>query len=75
MIRILLFGSLADKLGQREIMLSIDHGMCLGDIAKEIGCDGLPLLLFAINQQQETNREIMVQDGDEVAIMPPFSGG
>jgi len=75
MIRVLLFGALADKLGQREIMLPVDDGMPLHEVAQQIGCEGFPTLLFAVNQQQETNREIMVHNGDEVAIMPPFSGG
>jgi len=75
MIRILLFGALADKLGQREVLLSVDDGMPLHEVAQQVGCEAFPTLLFAINQQQETNHDTMVFNGDEVAIMPPFSGG
>jgi molybdopterin converting factor small subunit len=80
MIRVVLFGMLKDKAGCREIMLnSTDKERRLSDIVEEVkerylkgGATG-PLII-AVNESQ-ADPETIVKDGDEVAIMPPFSGG
>jgi molybdopterin synthase sulfur carrier subunit len=79
MIRVVLFGMLSEKAGRREIMLdSKDKERKLSDIVKEVkelylkGATGP--LIFAVNERQ-ADPQTSVKDGDEVAIMPPFSGG
>ncbi len=74
MIKILFFGSIAAKIGRREMM--IDRcGLTLADVVKEAGLETFKPLLVAVNQQQEHDLNILIQDGDEVAMMPPFAGG
>ncbi len=75
MIRILFFGSIASKAGQREMLLPAESCSTLADVVKLAGCDTFKPLLVAVNQQQEHDLSTLVHDGDEVAMMPPFSGG
>ncbi len=79
MIRILLFGTLAQKAGKREIEIeAVPDGKAVSLIAEEItraylgGEAGIYML--AVNGEQ-VKPDAVVKDGDEVAIMPPFSGG
>jgi molybdopterin synthase sulfur carrier subunit len=79
MIRIVLFGMLKDKAGCREIMLnSTGEERKLSDIVEEVKerylKGALGPLVIAVNESQ-ADLETTVKDGDEVAIMPPFSGG
>jgi molybdopterin converting factor small subunit len=78
-IKVVLFGMLADRAGRREIMLEAPEGeRKLSDIVEEVkksylkGASGP--LIFAVNECQ-ADPETNVKDGDEVAIMPPFAGG
>ena len=75
MIKILFFGSIADKLGKRDCMLSGCEYMTIDDVLEAVGCVGVQPLLVAVNQEQTHDMDYLVQDGDEVALMPPFSGG
>ena len=79
MIRVLLFGTLSQKAGVREIDIDPgDGGKVVADVVKEVlenylgGEAGVYML--AVNETQATP-ETAVGDGDEVAMMPPFSGG
>lgn len=74
-VRVLFFGSLADKLGQRERAVPVKEHMTLADVVDAVGCVDFKPLMLALNQQQVTDMDVSVVDGDEVAIMPPFSGG
>ncbi len=74
-VRVLFFGSLADKLGQRECSVPATECMTLADLVRLVKCECFSPLLLAVNQQQVTDATTMITDGDEVAIMPPFSGG
>lgn len=75
MIKVLFFGSIAGKVGRREMLLIAESCSSLSDVVKQSGCDGFKPLLVALNQQQEFDLSTAVVDGDEVALMPPFSGG
>jgi molybdopterin converting factor small subunit len=81
MIKVILFGMLAQKAGRREIMINTEgkeNEVKLSDIVTEVkekylkGASGP--LIYAVNEEQ-SDPETVVMDGDEVAIMPPFSGG
>ncbi len=79
MIRVLFFGMLATKTGTREAELELKkQGATVSDVLDEVRrrFDGFPdgPLLFAVNEEQ-ADLSSPVKDGDEVAIMPPFSGG
>ncbi len=75
MIKVLFFGSIADKLGKRDCILSVCEYMTIDDVLEAVGCVGVQPLLVAVNQEQVQDMNYIVQDGDEVALMPPFSGG
>jgi len=72
-ISVLFFGMIADKVGQQSTTLQGD--MMLGDVIAAVGCADIKPLLVAVNQELVTDMSMMVKDGDEVALMPPFSGG
>jgi len=74
-VRVLLFGMIASKLGQHEMILSDVDDMTINDIVSLVKCDQFYPLLLAVNQEQVHDLNYVVQDGDEVALMPPFSGG
>jgi molybdopterin converting factor small subunit len=79
MIKILLFGSLAKQAGLREIEIEAKaEGVKLSEIIEEVKRDYIKgeagVYMTAVNEEQATLDKI-VMDGDEVAIMPPFSGG
>jgi len=75
MIKVLLFGSVAAKLGKGECVLDTGDPMRIGDVVALVGCGDVKPLLVAVNQEQVNDMNMIVNDGDEVALMPPFSGG
>jgi len=79
MIKILLFGSLAKQAGLREIELEASAGgRKLSEIIEEVKRDYIKgeagVYMTAVNEEQAAPGKV-VYDGDEVAILPPFSGG
>jgi molybdopterin converting factor small subunit len=78
-IRVLLFGTLAAKAKSREIEIEAtkEISVVADVLAKVVGdyLDGdAGVYMLALNETQ-AKPETPVKDGDEVAIMPPFSGG
>ncbi|MDQ6962007.1 MAG: MoaD/ThiS family protein [Mariprofundaceae bacterium] len=73
MIKVLFFGYIADQMGRRSLCL--EGNQSLADVMKAVGCDASMPLLLAVNQEQVRDVDMIIQNGDEVAIMPPFSGG
>ncbi len=74
-VKVLIFGSIADRLGKRECCLDAGEAMTVADVIAAVGCGDCESLLLAVNQEQISDMELPVHDGDEVALMPPFSGG
>ncbi len=73
-VRVLLFGALAQRLGRKHLELPAEQS--LGDLLRAIGCaDGKDRVIVAVNHEQVHDLQRIVHAGDEVAIMPPFSGG
>ncbi len=75
MIKVLFFGMIADQLKQRDMELPALAGMNIADVISAVACDGYKPLFVALNQEQVNDMSLVVNDGDEVALMPPFSGG
>jgi len=79
-VKILLFGAAADRAGTRQTELSVREGTTLGDLwpAPADRHPGLaPMrdtLAFAVNGEY-ARAEDKVAPGDEVAVLPPVSGG
>jgi molybdopterin synthase sulfur carrier subunit len=84
MIRVLLFARLADLAKTRESDFdSPEGGIRLDELIRQVvvrfpaleASLAQPRLLFTAINQQQARLDEQVKDGEEVAIMPPFSGG
>jgi len=75
MVKILFFGHIAEQQGRREVELALDGKLTLAALLASLDIDSEGSFLLAVNQQQVDDLSIQITDGDEVAIMPPFSGG
>jgi molybdopterin converting factor small subunit len=78
-VRVLLFGSYAETLGFDEIELSLDPPATVGDALERLralpGGERLPPKpLCALNLSQ-ASADASLSGGDELAILPPLSGG
>lgn len=77
MIRILLFGVLAEKAGIKEI--SMTGSKTLDVLLKEI-YSSYPSLSKAkfkisVNKTLISDLTVFIEEGSELALLPPFSGG
>jgi molybdopterin synthase catalytic subunit len=67
------FAGLRERAGWSE--KEIDVVGCVGDVWAELGLGDEPAgLLYAVNQEY-ADRDRKLVDGDEVALIPPVSGG
>jgi molybdopterin synthase catalytic subunit/molybdopterin converting factor small subunit len=81
MITVKLFAMLRDKAGISEIILA-DRPATVGDLMERVGerCPGIKdilacgRILVSLNQEF-VKQDAVLNDGDEVGLMPPFSGG
>ena len=78
-IRVQLFASYAERLGQSVIELPAEGLRTAGDVLDRLralprGSAIGPSTLVAVNLRHAP-RETPVKSGDEVAIMPPLAGG
>ncbi len=80
MIKVLLFGAAADRAGTRETEIQVDDGVTLAELWPLLAerHPGLaPMrhtLAFAVNGEYARG-DAGVSSGDEVAVLPPVSGG
>ncbi len=74
-VKALFFGAIADKLGKHVSLLPASDVHVAADVVKAVGCEDFAPLLIAINQTQVNDMQTPIKAGDEIAIMPPFSGG
>jgi molybdopterin converting factor small subunit len=76
-IKMLMFGPLAEKMGTREIDVSLVEGTSLNDLAIQFELiDFLSSgLRVAIDGNLEGDLSILLHDAAEVAFLPPVSGG
>ncbi len=79
-IRVRLFASVKDVVGQRELFLELPEGTTVAELLLRFTADhprlaGLaPSLMLAVNREYvEGTRKLA--EGDEVAFIPPVSGG
>lgn len=79
-VKVLLFGAAADRAGLRQTELPMDDDATLGDLWPVL-VDQYPglvpmrdTLAFAVNGEY-ARMEDPVSPGDEVAVLPPVSGG
>ena len=79
-VKVLLFGAAAHRAGTRQTKVSINHVATLGGLWSVLA-DQHPRLVpmretlaFAVNGEY-ARMEDTVSPGDEVAVLPPVSGG
>ena len=74
-VTVRLFAALRERAGSGRRELDLPEGAIAGDVfaALEIG-DEPPGLAYAVNQEY-AERSAVLKDGDEVALIPPVSGG
>ena len=79
-VKVLFFGLLKDLAGRPEVQAEFPEGTTVGDIAAHFSAaipgfqPVLPSVLLARNQEFAAAGTVVV-DGDEVAFLPPVSGG
>ncbi len=76
-VKLLMFGPLAEKMGTREIDVSLVQGTSLNDLAMQFELvDMLSSgLRVAIDGHLESDLTKLLHDDAEVAFLPPVSGG
>ncbi len=80
MIEVLLFGAAADRAGTRKVQLDLERSTTLREVWPLLA-DRYPelssmrdTLAFAVNGEY-ARMDGRVEPGDEVAVLPPVSGG
>ncbi len=82
MISVLLFGRLGDMRDRAELQVAWQQGMCLRQLAAEVSAGHWelerelesPQTLISVNQAL-VRWDHPIEDGDEVAFLPPVTGG
>src|SRR5258708_12723257 len=79
-VHVLFFGMLKDLVGKASDTLDLDPGASVGDLLAHYETqiprlrESLPSLALAVNQEY-ASAETKLRPNDEVAILPPVSGG
>jgi len=79
-IRVRLFASVKDIIGRREVVLELPEGTTASELLHRLAVDHprlhalMPSLLLAVNREYVESTRVL-RDGDEVAFIPPVSGG
>jgi MoaE-MoaD fusion protein len=78
--KVLLFANFRERVGEKQVQVSLPAGALVSDLRSKLVAD-YPVLdklmdsaLVAVNRQFAFDDEVL-QDGAEVAIFPPVSGG
>ena len=78
-IEVLMFASYREKVGVGRLTLDLDQGATVGDLAAVMRAKfpSLPeaeRIVVAVNNEYQEH-DFVLRDGDEVALIPPVSGG
>jgi molybdopterin converting factor subunit 1 len=79
-VRVLFFASLREKVKTAEIRQTIADGATVGDLWTSLCREHAVLepmtasVSFAVNREYAT-RDVVLENDDEVALIPPVSGG
>jgi MoaE-MoaD fusion protein len=74
-VTVRLFAMLRERAGAREVTLELPEGARVSDALAELGpiAEGLPLVM-AVNREYAPEDQVL-DPGDELALIPPVSGG
>jgi len=79
MIRVLFFGPVAERMKAREVEIEFAPGMTLHDVIARVGAQQPNVFsivsFIAVNQNQVHDKQMTLNDNDEIALMAKFSGG
>jgi molybdopterin synthase catalytic subunit len=79
-VRVRLFAVLRDAAGTAEVELDMPAGATLADVAAAMGrqfpamLPHLPRVAYAVNRSYAP-ADTQLREGDEMALIPPVSGG
>ena len=74
-VKVRLFAALREQVGSRSLELELPDGATVADVWAALGQGAEPAgLVYAVNRAY-VDREVVLVDGDEVAVIPPVSGG
>jgi molybdopterin synthase catalytic subunit len=79
-IRVRVFASVREILGRAEVVLEVPEGATAGSVLDRLLADSpklralAPILRLAVNQEYAERSRVLAA-GDEVALLPPVSGG
>lgn len=76
-VRVLYFGVLKEILGREDENVELAEGARVADLMaryEDRGVEWMRTIAVAVNQEY-ARREDALRDGDEVALLPPVSGG
>lgn len=78
-VQVLLLASYREKAGVGRLRLDLDDGATVGDLSCAMCArfPGLPeaeRIVVAVNNEYQEH-DFVLSDGDEVALIPPVSGG
>ena len=79
-VRLLFFASLKDIVGARQLRLDLPAGATVDDVLTQLESSYprmkayRPVVLTALNEEY-VDKRTAIQEGDELAIFPPVSGG
>jgi len=78
-VRVLFFASLRERIGCAETVRTLDAGATAGDLVERLRgefpeLEGAGRFAIAVNSDY-TDAGALLADGDEVALIPPVSGG
>ena len=76
-VRMISFGPLAEKIGNREIHVSIGYGSTINQLVSRFNLEEMvdSGLKIALDGIITTDLETKLHDSAEVALLPPVSGG
>jgi len=76
-VRMLLFGPLAETVGEREIGVSLDEGTTALQLIERFQLSAMldSGLRVAIDGTVLSNLDTLLHDAAEIALLPPVSGG
>ena len=78
-INVKLFALGRDLIGKNQLRITVNEGASVDEVIKALTAaypqfSTLTTFMVAVNQEY-ADRQTVLQNGDEVAIIPPVSGG
>jgi molybdopterin converting factor small subunit len=78
-VQVLLFARFAEILGTERLTLELPRAATLQSVLDRLrampGGDALPARPLLARNQAQAPAETPLEDGDEVAVLPPLAGG